>query len=83
MGWFLKHISELLVWLARTTWEQHQMSHPPSLPSGAEHFPYTALSVPVRLLLTSRAVGSLAHTDASGSGYFRGQGMLSVRAHSI
>lgn len=48
------------------------MSHPPSLPSGAEHFPYTALSLPVRRLLTSRA-----DEDPPGSGYFRGQGVLS------
>lgn len=49
----------------RMAWEQHQMSHPPSLPSGAKHFPYTALPVPVRFLLTSRALGSIAGMESS------------------
>jgi len=66
------------------TWEQHQLSHPPSLPSGSEHFPYLALPILVRLLLTSRAVGSIASmgffVGGSSSRPSGGLGLLLVRA---
>lgn len=84
MGWFLKHIREMLVWLVRMTWEQHQMSHLPSLPSGDEHFLYPALPVLVRPFLTGRVVGSVVgmafSTGGFGSRPFGGPRMLSIRA---
>lgn len=81
MGRFLKQVRELLVWLARMTWEQHQMSHPSSMPSGTEGFPYPALPALLRLLPTSRAAVSFVGTGfsvgSSGSGPTGGLGLLS------
>lgn len=57
------------------------MSHPSSMPSGTERFPYPALPALVRLLPTSRAVVSVVGMGFSmgsfGSGPTGGLGLLS------